>query len=293
MTSEPATTTTPREAAPRPRALRLRSRLEDFVPFDTIPWEQQAEQLLRCRDGDGYMGLRPPARVEREVAALLERLELTPGDAILDLGCGPGMYSQRMAARGYAVTGIDIAAPVIEHARAEAAAAGLSCRYLAASFLSMDFTAEFDGAFLTNSTINHLSGDRLDELLRRVRRALKPGARFACELIIEPQGFHAQRPTETRQLFELPRSPWSDRPHRWLERKLSFPAAGERVVHHIIVPERGAPREYWSRFAMLAPEAFTARLARAGFALERWLEQDLRAPVNPDSELVWALARAE
>ncbi|MCA9720456.1 MAG: methyltransferase domain-containing protein [Myxococcales bacterium] len=260
--------------------------------MDTIPWEEQAEQLLRCREGDGYMGLRPPARVDDEVAALLDHFALPAGASILDLGCGPGMYSARMGARGYAVTGVDIARPVIEHARAVATAAGLPCRYLTRSFLEMEFDGEFDAAFLTNSTINHLSEDALDELLRRVRRALRPGGLFACDLVVLPRDFHEQPPSESRTIFTLPRSPWSDRPHRWLERKLSFPAEGQRVVHHVIVPERGAPREFWSRFVMLERPAFSRRLARAGLDVEAWLDQDLRSPALPERELVWALARA-
>ena len=50
----------------------LESDLEAFTPWDNIPWEAQAEQLLRCRVGDGFIGLRPPQRVDREVAGLVE-----------------------------------------------------------------------------------------------------------------------------------------------------------------------------------------------------------------------------
>lgn len=44
----------------------------------------------------------------REVDFLLEELELSPGAAILDVGCGIGRHAVELAKRGYAVTGLDL-----------------------------------------------------------------------------------------------------------------------------------------------------------------------------------------
>ena len=154
------------------------------MPADTIPWEAQAEQLLQCRLGEGFIGLRPPAQVEAHVEQLVRRLDLGPGSRVLVLGCGPGMYSNRLGAHGCEVTGIDIAEPVLDHARREADAADLPCTYERRSMLELDFEAEFDAAVLTNSIINHLDADDLVTLLAGVRRALVAGGRFACEVLL-------------------------------------------------------------------------------------------------------------
>src|SRR5690242_3531145 len=50
---------------------------------------------------------RQPATIDAEVAWLVARLGLQAGGRVLDLGCGPGLYSRRLAERGLAVTGVD------------------------------------------------------------------------------------------------------------------------------------------------------------------------------------------
>ncbi len=268
----------------------LRHQPEDFVPPDNIPWEAQAQQLLRCGFEGGFVGLRPPPRVEREVQTLTERLALEPDSSVLVLGCGPGMYSNRLGARGHRVTGIDIAAPVLEHAATQAKRALLPCRYERLSFLEMEFEPQFDAALLTNSIINHLDRAQLDTLLARVFRSLVPGGRFACELLVRTPGFARLQTEEKRRLFDLPFSPWCDRPHLWLERQLTFPAQGHSVMHHIVVPEDGEPREHWSRFDLLPRATLETAFTEAGFGQRVWLDHELSAPTEGDDEQVWVLA---
>ena len=267
----------------------LASELEAFTPWDNIPWEAQAEQLLRCRVGDGFIGLRPPQRVDQEVAGLVERLALRPGASVLDLGCGPGLHGNRLGARGHRVTGIDIAQPVLDYAQAQADAAGLPCRYQRASFLELPFEHEFDAAFLANSTVNQLADAELDALLRGVRRALVPGGRFACEAYVRPSAAGGETP-EVRRLFSLPWSPWSDRPHHWLERILTFPAEAQRVTHHVILDEDGSIRQHWSRSRLFDRDALAARIEASGLVVREWLDHDLRPPRGPHGEQLWAIA---
>lgn len=266
----------------------LESDLEAFTPWDNIPWEAQAEQLLRCRVGDGFIGLRPPQRVDREVAGLVERLALEPGATVLDLGCGPGLHANRLGARGHRVTGIDIAQPVLDYAQAQAHAAGLPCRYQRGSFLELPFEREFAAAFLANSTLNQLVDAELDTLLQRVRRALVPGGRFACEAFVRPVVLEGA--PEVRRLFSLPWSPWSDRPHRWLERILTFREQFQRVTHHVILDEDGTIRQHWSRTRLFDREALAARIAASGLVIREWVGHDLGSPVDPRNEQVWVIA---
>lgn len=48
---------------------------------------------------------------------------------ILDLGCGPGLYTSRLAALGHSCVGIDFSPASIEYARQQIEEAGLDCRY--------------------------------------------------------------------------------------------------------------------------------------------------------------------
>ena len=46
---------------------------------------------------------------EQEVDFLVDALELSPGDRLLDAGCGPGRHVRATTARGIDVVGLDLA----------------------------------------------------------------------------------------------------------------------------------------------------------------------------------------
>ncbi|HSN85517.1 MAG TPA: class I SAM-dependent methyltransferase, partial [Thermoanaerobaculia bacterium] len=60
-----------------------------------------------------------PQRIEREWPFLERILATGPSRRVLDLGCGTGEHSRRMAAAGLAVVGVDASESMIEKAREE------------------------------------------------------------------------------------------------------------------------------------------------------------------------------
>ena len=58
---------------------------------------------------------------------------------ILDLGCGPGLYTNRLARLGHQCLGIDFSPASIAYARAQAEAEGLDCKYSQEDIRAADF----------------------------------------------------------------------------------------------------------------------------------------------------------
>src|SRR5258708_7682793 len=104
---------------------------------------------------------------------VFELIDPQAGERILDLGCGDGALTQRIAAAGAQVTGVDSSPEMIFAARA----LGLDARVMSAD--ELPFETEFDAAF-SNAALHWM--DRQDAVLAGVRRALKPGGRFAAEM---------------------------------------------------------------------------------------------------------------
>jgi SAM-dependent methyltransferase len=117
------------------------------------------------------------ARVGAFVAELgqaaLDLLDPQPGEHILDVGCGDGTLTQKIAERGATVVGIDNSLEMIGAARAK----GIDARLMDAAELK--FSEAFDAVF-SNATL-HWVLDK-ERAARAIWFALKSGGRFAGEM---------------------------------------------------------------------------------------------------------------
>jgi trans-aconitate methyltransferase len=105
--------------------------------------------------------------------AALDLLEPKRGERILDVGCGEGTLTRKIAECGATVLGIDNSPEMI------AAARGNGVDALLLDVADMQLFAEFDAAF-SNAAL-HWVLDK-EQAARAIFRALKPGGRFAGEL---------------------------------------------------------------------------------------------------------------
>jgi len=105
---------------------------------------------------------------------VLELLNPQPRERILDIGCGDGVLSERLAAAGPDVVGVDASPDMIQSAKKR----GVDARLMDAYHLR--FEAEFDAAF-SNAAL-HWMKDHPDAVLQGIFRALKPGGRLAAEM---------------------------------------------------------------------------------------------------------------
>lgn len=105
-------------------------------------------------------------------APLLNLLDARAGERILDLGCGDGALTARLAECGCIVVGVDASQGMVEAARSR----GLDARVMDGRALM--FSSEFDAVF-SNAALHWMSDPK--KVLTGVWRALKPGGRFVAE----------------------------------------------------------------------------------------------------------------
>jgi SAM-dependent methyltransferase len=105
---------------------------------------------------------------------VLELLKPMAGERILDLGCGDGILTEKIAAAGASVVGVDAAPDMISAARKR----GLDARVMDGEGLS--FSKEFDAVF-SNAALHWMKADP-DAVIAGVARALKQGGRFVAEM---------------------------------------------------------------------------------------------------------------
>jgi trans-aconitate methyltransferase len=151
------------------------SKMNNFAECTKIPhtgFTKEEKHLTQTWDPDAYA--RDGAFVHGLAGGVLEWLALGPGEKILDLGCGDGQLSVRLAATGATVLGVDSSETMVAAARARGIAADV------ASAERLPYAdASFDAVF-SNAVLHWVRNH--DAMMTEVRRVLKPGSRFVAEM---------------------------------------------------------------------------------------------------------------
>ncbi len=107
-------------------------------------------------------------------SGVLEWLDAKAAEDILDLGSGDGQLTQRIAATGARVVGVDISPEMVAAARTR----GIDARESSAEQLTFA-DQSFDAVF-SNAALHWVRGQ--DAMMAEVRRVLRTGGRFVAEM---------------------------------------------------------------------------------------------------------------
>jgi 2-polyprenyl-3-methyl-5-hydroxy-6-metoxy-1,4-benzoquinol methylase len=104
------------------------------------------------------------------------------GGPVLEIACGSGLVTIPIAAQGLDVTGVDLARPMLEHARKKAKAQNLNIRWVEADARSFDLARTYRFIYLTGNAFQaFLRRADQEALFASVKRHLAPEGVFAFE----------------------------------------------------------------------------------------------------------------
>ncbi len=108
---------------------------------------------------------------------------------VLDVACGTGHHSLRLARRGYRLTSLDLSAPSIAFLRAEAARKGLAVETVVGDMTDFRLPRPVDAVICMQDSQGHLlTNEALVAHLRAVRRNLRPGGIYVFDRLV-PNGW--------------------------------------------------------------------------------------------------------
>lgn len=161
-------------------------------------WEARARQFAPEGEGLGAVcSYGMPAFYNRYIHFLQSRaleqwMRVDSDTRVLDIGCGVGRWSRRLAHAGATVTGVDHSPTMITEARRRAAAEGLaqSCRFLVTDIADLTLNQRFD-LILGVTVLQHVLDEwRVDLALRRLASHLAERGRILLIEAAPTRGSH-------------------------------------------------------------------------------------------------------
>ena len=145
-----------------------------------------------------------PAAFDRKVAITRERIR--PGDTVLNVGCGTGSLSLRLADTGATLHGVDISSEMVRIARAKVAAAGVdNIQFHVSRFEDFDAFGPASVDVLMAYSLVHLVDD-IPGTLRQMHDLVRPGGVFISSTVVLGDGWMPYRPL-LRVMYWLGRAP--------------------------------------------------------------------------------------
>jgi len=140
------------------------------------------ETIFDERYVEFYDVLRSGATADRDVDFIERALDLEPGMAILDLGCGQGRHAIPLAERGYRVTGLDLSETMLHRAQRFAHDHSVRVEWVQRRMEDLDGLGPFD-AVVCLFTVWGYYGDEGDaNVLEHIHHVLRPGGRLMLDL---------------------------------------------------------------------------------------------------------------
>jgi SAM-dependent methyltransferase len=269
----------------------LQQQPEPFAPGAMPFWDDPhiSQQMLAAHlDPSTPAASRPPADIDRSVAWLVDLLDLHPGTALLDLGCGPGLYAARFAARGLRVTGVDYSRRSIDYAIQSAREQQLEITYRYQDYLALDEAQRYDVALLIYGDFCTLAPAQRTRLLHNVHQALRAEGYFVLDVSTRA---HRQRHGLRKGWYAAEHGFWRPGAHLVLEQGFDYPHDSLYLDQYIVIEPDGTLSVYRNWFQDYTSDRISTELAAHGFAVHSLWGDLLGTPIGEMGEWIGIVAQ--
>lgn len=239
-----------------------------FQPGEPLFWDDAhiSKSMLKAHlnsDVDGAS--RRLQIIDKTVDHLINSSILKPRNKVLDLGCGPGLYSNRLCQKGLVVTGIDISRRSIEYAQKEAAALQLDINYICGNFLDISYEKTFDSVLQIYGELSTFCDETRNRLLAIIHKALKKDGLFVFD--ISTRDLRKREGLGNRWYYSE-NGFWQPNRHLVLEQGFDYPENDTWLNQYTVIDEDGESKIYRIWFHDYSLRTITKVLDDNGFRVE-------------------------
>ncbi|WP_379134052.1 class I SAM-dependent methyltransferase [Paenibacillus sp. sgz500958] len=208
---------------------------------------------------------------------------------VLDLGCGPGLYTNRLAKLGFNnVTGVDFSSRSIEYAKKQASELNLHVDYVCQDYLTLDFNNCFDVVLLIYCDFGVFNENERNSLLYKIYSNLKPGGKFVFD-VFTPNKYRNHADSRTWNSYKS--SFWKPTSHLCLDSNYWY--SEERVHLHqtIVLDDNEDMQVYniWDKTYTI--DEISSILSYTGFEEFEYYSDVTGREYDDESEIITVIAK--
>lgn len=217
---------------------------------NSVMWtdEHISQQLLHVHlNQEVDLASRKSGTINSTVEWILENAEKKQLN-ILDLGCGPGLYSEIFAKKGHEVTGVDFSENSIKYAKKEALNKKLDITYLKENYLKLNLKENtFDLVILIFTDFGPLLPSKRKQLLSFIKKVLKPGGVFVFDVLNDK---NIEKNTSPKNWETSEQGFWKNKPYLALSDSFIYEENKVILYQHIVLDDNENLNVYrfWTHF---------------------------------------------
>ena len=184
--------------------INVRPKLFEFYTADEL-WsnEHTSKQMLEYHLNKSIdVSSRNKNFIERSVGWIVTQFGVDDKTEIADFGCGPGLYTIRLAEQGAKVTGIDFSENSLRYAKQAAEEEGFDIDYIHANYLDFETSKKIDLITMIMCDFCALSPEQRNIMLTKFYSLLKPGGSVLLD-VYSLNSFVQKEESATYELNQL------------------------------------------------------------------------------------------
>ena len=250
--------------------------------------EHTSAQMLQFHLNESVdLSSRNHAFIDRSVEWIVSQFNVTANTTIADFGCGPGLYTMRLAKTGADVTGIDFSPRSIDYAKNAAAEQNLDITYHCQNYLEFETDKRFDLIIMIFCDFCALSPEQRKTLLKKFHTFLKPGGSLLMD-VHSLNIFNQKEESATYELNQL-NGFWS--PEKYYGFVNSFKYDDEKVsLDKYTIIENDRTRTVYNWLQYFSTESLTQELTENGFTVQEILSDVAGTPFDSKSPDIAVIA---
>lgn len=200
--------------------------------------------------------------IDKSVAWIHSHFNVGSGTRIADFGCGPGLYTNKLARLDANVTGIDFSERSLNHASSTASQAGLEVAYINRNYLEFETRNRFDIVMMIMCDFCALSPSQRMAMLRKFYSMLLPGGSLLLD-VYSLNAFNQRKEVSSYEVNQL-HGLWSaEKYYGFLN---TFKYQNEKVVldKYTIIESEGI-RTVFNWLQYFSPQSLQTEFDEAGF----------------------------